>query len=140
MCRVGDIIVVDRYISHGQIQSHHSFVVIKDDGGEIQGIPFDLVALVMSSYGKDPSKREEVKHRKLSYPGNFPIVSDDVDVPHGNTKEGYIKAEQFYFFKKDTITFQVIGKIDEEIYDLLKEFVAELAQEGIEIVPVIDNL
>lgn len=140
MCNVGDIILIDKYLSQGKEVTAHSFIVINDSGGEIQGLPYDLIAFVMSSYGKDPAKREDIKNKKLSYPANFPIISDDTDVPDGNKLDGYVKADQFYFFKKDKLVFKVIGRINDDIYELLQEFVKELALQGVELEPVIDNL
>ena len=37
MCCVGDIILVDKYKHNGKQINKHSFVVVDDDGGEIQG-------------------------------------------------------------------------------------------------------
>ena len=140
MCDVGDIIIVEKYFSQGKEVASHSFIVINDDGGEIQGLPYDIIAFVMSSYGKDPAKREAVRKRKMSYPANFPIVSDDTDVPGGNKRDGYVKADQFYFFRKDKIEFRVIGRINDDIFQLLQEFIEELSEQGVEFIPILDNL
>jgi hypothetical protein len=37
MCKIGDIIVVQKYKSDGIELSKHSFVVIEDNGGDIKG-------------------------------------------------------------------------------------------------------
>lgn len=38
MCKIGDIIIVRKYKDHGKTISSHSFVVINDENGEIQGL------------------------------------------------------------------------------------------------------
>lgn len=132
MCCVGDIILVNRYKDGDNIIGRHSFIVIDDEGGEIQGLPYDFVANVLSSF-----KSDQQKQRKLSYDGNFPISHDDtVTNPH-NTKDGYIKADQLYYFNKDKISYTVIGSIKEEIFNLLIEF---LEESDFDISEIIDNL
>ena len=135
MCKAGDIIVIQRYKSHGKDLSRHSFVVIDDQGGEIQGLPFDIASLVMSSF-----KDEKQKARKMKYPGTFPIVAEDVDVAGGNDKSGYIKAEQFYYFKKDTIDYSVVGYLKPDIFNFLIEFIQDLVEQGIVLETRTDNL
>lgn len=50
MCQIGDIIVVYRYKDGNKTLSTHSFVVLDDNNGQIQGIDFDFVGLVMSLF------------------------------------------------------------------------------------------
>lgn len=38
MCKVGDIIVVRNYKSHGKTINRHSFVVLSTENGQIQGL------------------------------------------------------------------------------------------------------
>ena len=64
MCQVGDIILVDHYSDNGKTLSKHSFVVIDDNNGTIEGMSYDMICNVLSSF-----KSEEQKRRKLSYPG-----------------------------------------------------------------------
>ena len=74
MCKVGDVIVIDKYISDdGTVLSRHSFVVIDDNTDEIKGLKYDFVANVMSSF-----KDEKHKHRKLKYKENVGVTSDDL--------------------------------------------------------------
>lgn len=95
MCQIGDIILVQKYKDHGQDLSRHSFVVISDENGEIQGLTYDFIANVLSSFKSD-TQRE----RKLKYPGNFPIDSSDTETNPHNNKSGYVKADQLYYFAK----------------------------------------
>lgn len=46
MCRLGDIILIRRYEHHGVPINNHSFVVIEDSGGQIEGVPFDFIGNV----------------------------------------------------------------------------------------------
>ena len=82
-------------------------------------------------------KNKEQRKKKLSYPGNFPIVSNDYGAIDGNNKSGYIKADQFYYFNKDKIEYIFIGRLSEEIFKLLLEFIEE---ELSKYEQIIDNL
>lgn len=132
MCKVGDIIVVKDYTKNGTKLGKHSFIVLSDKAGQIQGLDYDIICNVMSSF-----KNNDQRNKKLSYPGNFPIEHDDSNVVNGNNKSGYIKAEQFYYFNKEKTDFVVIGSIKEEVFNMLIEFIHEL---NIEISTIIDNL
>lgn len=132
MCNVGDIIVINSYNDNGKVLNKHSFVVLSDEAGQIQGLDYDLICNVMSSF-----KNEEQRLKKLSYPGNFPITHNDSDVANGNEKDGYIKAEQFYYFEKEKIDFIVIGSMNEEAFNLLIKFIENLK---IDFIHIVDNL
>jgi len=82
-------------------------------------------------------RNEEQKKKKLSYTGNFPIVPDDYGAIDGNNKSGYIKADQLYYFNKDKIEYIVIGRLSEDIFKLLLEF---LEEELADYEQIIDNL
>lgn len=136
MCKQGDIILIKSYKDHEVTLPRHSFVVIDDEGGQVQGVPFDFIALVMSSF-----KDEEQKKRKLKFPGNFPITaSDETMLKWANNKDGYIKAEQFYYFNKEKTEFDVIGELNEDTFYLLIAFIESLAEQGIKIDQILDNL
>lgn len=118
MCKKRDIILVEKFKSQGKDVGKHSFVVIEDNGGEIKGLSFDLICNVMSSF-----KSKEQKAKKLSYPGNYPVIASEVNVPGGNQKDGYIKADQFYYFDKRKITYHVIGQMTDEAFNELIDFI-----------------
>ncbi len=107
-------------------------MIINDEAGQIQGLDYDLICNVMSSF-----KSEEQRKRKLKYPGNFPVAPDDSEVINGNEKSGYIKADQLYYFNKQKIKYMVIGSLKVEIFNLLMEFIGEELK-SFEI--IIDNL
>lgn len=129
MCQNGDIIVINNYNHNGKNLNRHSFVVLNDEADQIQGLDYDFICNVLSSF-----KNEEQRKRKLSYPGNFPIVSDDFKAIVGNDNNGYIKADQLYYFKKEKIDYLVIGKLTEDMFNLLIEFIEEELEKFEEII------
>ena len=131
MCKVGDIIVVKNYKSHGAVINRHSFVVLSTEHGQIQGLDFDLVCNVMSSFHS-----EEHKKQKLKYPGNFPYSAEHEKIGKGHGKEGYIKAEQFYYFDRNKTDFYVLGNVTPELFNELLAYIQTLG----EIENIVDNL
>lgn len=131
MCKVGDIIVVKNFVSQGETLTRHSFVVLSTDHGKIQGLDYDLVCNVMSSFHS-----EEQRKKKLGYPGNFEYSANEENIRNGHGKAGYIKAEQFYYFDSSKTDFYVLGNVTQELFNALIEFIKQLTD--IEI--VIDNL
>lgn len=132
MCKIGDIILVNNYKHGDMLLNRHSFIVIDDQNGTIEGMPYDMICNVLSSF-----KNEAQRANKLSYPGNFPIAHDDTATNPHNNKNGYVKADQLYYFKKENISYQVIGSVNADIFKLLIEFIND---SDFEIIDVIDNL
>lgn len=132
MCQIGDIILINQYRDNDRELSRHSFVIIDDKGGNIQGFPYDFIANVLSSF-----KSESQRERKLSYPGNFEISHNDTMTDPDNGKDGYIKADQLYYFNKDKITYTVIGSMKKEVFNLLIKFIED---SDFGISEIIDNL
>ncbi len=135
MCKIGDIILVDEYASQGHVLTRHSFVVINDEEGEMEGLRVDFTSLVMSSF-----KNKDQKARKLKYPGNFPIPEGGSIVPSGNNREGYIKADQIYYFNKNKVSYRVIGYVTEDVFESLREFMEDLPAKGVLFEHITDNL
>lgn len=127
MCKIGDIIVIKKYIGDDGkvINKQHSFVVIDDNHDKIEGIEYDLVANVMSSF-----KDEEHRAKKLRFKENIEITSDDIDSEKNNGKNGYIKADQLYYFEKSNIDYYVLAHIDNELLDELIRIIIELRYEN----------
>lgn len=132
MCQIGDIILVQKYKDHGQDLSRHSFVVISDENGEIQGLAYDFIANVLSSFKSD-TQRE----RKLKYPGNFPIDSSDTETNPHNNKSGYVKVDQLYYFAKDKLSYTVIGTMKPDVFNELMNFIEN---SDFDFEDIIDNL
>lgn len=120
-CKIGDIIVIKNYLSHGHRLSRHSFVVLDTKNGQIEGMAYDLVCNVMSSF-------HDKKHRnkKLSYSGNFEYSPSDQVVGHGNNKRGFIKANQLYYFDSSKIEYRVIGSVLPGVLEALLLFAQSL--------------
>lgn len=136
MCQIGDIILVYNPKRFQKPIGMHSFVVLDDTQGEIRGFDFDFIGLIMSSMDT-----EDKHERLMKYEGNFPITPDEQDIEDGgNGKSACIKAEQFYYFNKDKIKYKIIGRLDEEIFNLLIEFIQELNENGIRFQQIMGNV
>ncbi len=132
MCKVGDIIVVKNYKSQGGHIGKHSFVVLSTENGQIQGLDYDMVCNVMSSFHS-----EEHKRKKLGYPGNFEYDAEQENIQgSGHGKSGFIKAEQFYYFDRKKTDFYVLGNVTPELFNDLLEFIKKLDS----VEHIIDNL
>lgn len=116
MCKVGDIIVVTHYKSHGVPLNRHSFVVVSLNDGQICGMDYDMVCTVMSSFHS-----EEHRQKKLSFPGNVEYDASDETVKNGHGKSGYIKADQLYYFVQSDLNYFTIGEITPELFKRLLE-------------------
>lgn len=122
MCKLGDIIRVNSYMSEdGVIMGRHSFIVIEDEKGTISGLSYDFIASVMSSI-----KDENHKRKKLKYIENILITQNDRSCEPENGKEAFIKADQLYYFKKDKITYTVMGYATDEIMNAIYEIIEVL--------------
>ena len=61
MCKIGDIILVDSYKHGGKTLNKHSFVVLNADKDEIQGLEYDLVCNVMSSFHSEEHRKKKMR-------------------------------------------------------------------------------
>ena len=69
MCKLGDIIVVNKYKGeNGKEISRHSFIVIDDNPSCIRGLDYTHVTTVISSF-----KNEKQKIKKLSDNENLEV-------------------------------------------------------------------
>ena len=128
MCKLGDIIVINRYIGEDyQELNKHSFVVINDKPDFIEGLRYDMITNVMSSF-----KSEEHRMKKLRYEENVEIISEKIisKIPINN-KSGYIKANQFIYFDKSKIDYYVLGHISDELLDELIMVIVSLNNKGL---------
>lgn len=132
MCKIGDIILIKKYISNGVQLKTHSFIVIDDTNGEIQGFTYDWICNVLSSL-----KDEKQRMHKLSYPGNFEIKSEQMLTSPNNGKDAFIKTDQLYFFKKELLDYRVIGRVSE---DVLAELLQYIEDGTYSFEPILDNL
>ena len=134
MCKTGDINLVDKY-KHGEsVLSKHSFVVLSVDNGEIQGVEYNMMCNVMGSF-----HNEQHKEFKLSFEGNMEVSNSETNTNPDNGKDGYIKADQLYYFRKEDLSYKVIGNVIEETLNKLIDYINELAEKN-KLVNIIDNI
>ena len=128
MCKFGDIIVINRYIGEdGKLINKHSFVVINDKPGFVEGLYYDFVSNVMSSF-----KNEEHRMKKLKLKENIEITSNQIiSNIKRNSQSGYIKADQLMYFDKSKIDYYVLGHITDDLMDELIMIIVSLFEEGI---------
>lgn len=132
--KFGDIIIITNYIGEdGTDLSGHSFIVISDEEGEVKGLPYDLVCSVMTTI-------KEEKLKQGSYSNNWlKITANDRNTNPENGKSALIKADQLYYFRKNSIDTIQIGCATKEIMDELIELIGYLDQTG-QLKVIIDNL
>lgn len=122
MCKIGDIIVVDKYIGDDGVEvGRHSFVVLSIEKGKIGSMDYDLVANAMSSI-KNETHREKIKKNK----GNLLINLDNECVSNSNHKDGFIKAWCLTYFKKEKINYYTLGSLSVETWEALEDLLEEL--------------
>lgn len=135
MCKLGDIIVVNKYIGDdGKEISKHSFIVIDDNPDCIKGLNYNLVTTVISSF-----KSEEQKKRKLQYKENMEICEFERNGTKKFSKPSYIKADKLFYFDKEKLDYYVFGRISDDLLDELVKLIIELSNEE-KLVQVTDNL
>lgn len=135
MCKLGDIIVVKEFKNeNGETVPKHSFVVINDEADHVEGLKYDFVSNMMCSFHS-----EEHKNKKLRFEENFPIEEELISGEKINKKSGYIKADQLYYFDKDSIEYQVIAHMEPELLDELVQLILLLNEKGL-LKNIITNL
>lgn len=133
MCQVADIIVVKNPKRDNEEIGKHSFIVISTENGKIQGLDFDMVCNIMGSFD---GKGSNYRRSKLDFPGNVELKSGDTDVPCGNQKHGYVKADAFFYFDSEKTDYEVIGTVNVEFFNKLIRYIEKLEN----IVEITDNL
>ena len=127
MCRLGDIIVVKEFKDKdGNTVPKHSFVVINDEKDYVEGLKYDFVSNMMCSFHNDKHK-----NKKLKYQENLPIKEEYISGDKINSKSGYIKADQLYYFNKSLIEYKVIAHMEAELLDELVQLILVLNEKGL---------
>lgn len=135
MCKLGDIIVVNKYVAeNGESIGRHSFIVIDDNPNCIKGLSYTHVTTVISSF-----KNEEQKAKKLKYKENIEICEFENNGIQKFSKPSYIKADKLFYFNKDKLDYYVFGRISDDLLDELMKLILELSNED-KITLVTDNL
>lgn len=126
MCKLGDIIVVNEFKDkNGVTVPKHSFVVINDEPDYIEGYAYDFVSNVMCSFHSD-----EQKEHKLSFESNLEVKPENIENGKHNNKNGYIRADDLFYFKKDKIEYQVLAHLNDELLDELVQLIIKLHDEN----------
>ncbi len=126
MCKIGDIIGVPRYFGQdGEEVAFHYFVVVSDESGKICGFNFDIVGTVMSSF-KDENQRKY----KSSFEENVKITESEFDLGNRNKKDGFIKADQLFYFDKTKTNYFVVGQVDGDVLISLLERIGYLDEKN----------
>ena len=135
MCKLGDVIVIDKFKNeNGETVSKHSFVVINDEQDFVEGFKYDFISNMLCSF-----HNEEHKKKKLQYKQNLEIKEEKILGEKINDKEGYIKANQLYFFDKSKIEYKVIAHLDSELLDELVQLILELQKSNL-LIPIYTNI
>ena len=135
MCKLGDIIIINEFKSlEGDIVPKHSFVVINDEEDYVEGLKYDFVSNMMCSF-----HNEDHKKKKLRFEENLPIREELISGDKINSKDGYIKADQLYYFDKSKIQYKIIAHMDDELLDDLVQLILLLNEKG-KLKNVITNL
>ena len=122
MCKIGDIIVVKEFKNEfGEKINKHSFVVINDNKDYVEGLNYDFVANMMCSF-----HNEKHKNKKLKFKENLFVKKNSIKGKYLNTKEGFIKADQLYYFDKGKIRYSIIGHLDNKVLKELLNLINEL--------------
>lgn len=135
MCKLGDVIVIKEFKNeYGEIVPKHSFVVINDEPDYVEGFRYDFVSNMLCSFHD-----EEHKNKKLKYKENLAVKEQKIAGKDINNKEGFIKADQLYYFEKSKIEYKVLAHVDSELLDELVQLILELKEEG-RLKPVLTNV
>ena len=127
MCKIGDIIAVPGFIGDGNnFVNIHYFVVVNDRNGKIEGLSFDIVGTVMSSF-----KSVKHKNKKIKYKENIEITEKEGIINNKNLKNGYIKADQLHYFNKNKTFYFVVGQVDGDVLIRILERIKYLDTIGI---------
>ena len=135
MCKLGDVIIIKEFKNENdEIVSRHSFVVINDEPDFVEGFKYDFVSNMLCSFHD-----ENHKNKKLKFKENMPVKENKISGERINDKEGYIKADQLYYFDKNTIEYKVIAHLDNELLGELVQLILELQSQGL-LKPIYTNI
>ena len=135
MCKLGDLIIIDEFKNeNNEIVPRHTFVVINDKPDFIEGFKYDFVSNMLCSF-----HNEEHKKNKLKSKSNLPVKEKRISGEYINEKEGYIKANQLYYFNKKKIKYKVFAHMEPELLDELVQLILELNNKNM-LEPIYANL
>lgn len=135
MCKIGDILLIYDAKVNGKRVGPHQFIVLNDEFGEIQGMSYDVLATILSSM---TTEKKQAKYER--FPGNLSIMPDDRNVINDNNAPAFTKLDQFFYFSLKTMKYKVIGTINDDIMDLIYDYISELQAKGIKFYNITENL
>ena len=137
MCKIGDILLIYN-AKNGQYVGKHPFIVLDDNAGKVRGVySYDFIGLLVWS-----ANTEEKNESLRSFEVTFPISPDDKvmdNVDKTNRMNSFVKADQFFYFDKSKIKYIKIGSLVPDIFNLIIEFIQELAEAGIVFQQILDK-
>lgn len=135
MCKLGDIIVVNKYIGDDGIEvGTHSFIVVDDTNGTIKSLDYTMVASAISSF-----KNKVHRQRKLKYEENIEIKNKDIIGEKELKKPSYVKADKLFYFNKENLDYYVFARVSDAFLDDLLKLILQLSEEE-KITIITDNL
>ena len=137
MCKTGDIILIYNARNKNRPVGVHPFIVLDDSNGTVMGLyNYDFIGLLLTS-----ADTEERKERLRQYVGNFSIAKEDKTINSGkdDNRDGYVEADQLFYFDKNKIKYKQLGKLAPDIFDLIIEVMEELSQNGVEMKQILDK-
>lgn len=136
MCQVGDIILIYNARNKRPVGAH-PFIVLDDTNGTVMGLyNYDFIGLLLTS-----ASTEERKEHLKQYAGNFPVAKEDKYINSGkrDNLDSYVEADQLFYFDKNKIKYTHLGRLDDDIFNIIIEFMEELADSGIEMKQILDK-
>lgn len=135
MCKLGDIIVIKEFRNeYGEIIPKHSFVIINDEPDYIESFRYDFVSNMLCSFHD-----EKHKAKKLKFEENLALKEEYISGENINNKEGFVKADQLYYFDKNKIEYKIIAHMDAELLDELVQLILTLKEKGL-LKPILTNI
>lgn len=112
-CKCRDLILIQNYFDEDKQQvKSHPFVVFNDDAMNLEGKPYDFIALAVSSYKR---KIDEIVDSN-KYPDRLNVYVKD-----GLKKNSFIKCGVLVYFTKKA-NYSVIGALSEDAwYEMLNK-------------------
>ena len=115
MCKLGDIIVVNKFTDkNGDVIPKHSFVVINDTANYIESLRYDFVSNILCSFHNDVKRK-----KKLNLESNLLIDKNAIQGKNLNNKNGYIRADELFYFDKNKIQYKVIAHVKDDFLNKL---------------------
>lgn len=126
MCKIGDIIVINEFKNeYDKKVPKHSFVVINDNQDYIEGFKYDFISNMICSFHNEEHRKKKSKYLSTLPTKEGYIIGDAI-----NAKNGYVKADQLYYFDKSKIEFKTIAHMNDEFLKELNQLISKLKKKN----------